>query len=765
MRFVPWLLPVAAIAAGLNSLDVRAGTIALYGGYFLLCVVLPGVLLMRALCGSTGSWPEDIGIGAAVGFAYELAGWALFTATGQQRYLMAWPALVLVMFVTVRPLHRHWRIGRPPRVPVAWHWCVALVITLAVFLGLYYGPASSGMPPNGVAYYPDLLYNLSLVNAAVRSVPPELPQVAGHPLDYHWFANAHMAAAVDITGIPAQTVLFRLWILPVYIVSLLVFAALGRQVSGVWWSGVVSVALLAGGQFVDLWSFPAGLATSALTYYSPSLVFGTLATAAVAVFLIELLYRHPSPRQGWILVVPLLIVTGGAKPTGLPLLLGGLGLAGLCQLASRRMPWRSIATGLLVGVTILVTLHTVAGSTAGSRFGLLGIARGIPGYREATGDLSLPGSDDWTLPSLTSGDNVALWGALIIVATLLVSQMSMLSGLVVLGRGRVRRDPVAWFLGGAVIAALMALLVVDHPSAGEIYFARTALPFAAAGSAWVVTSALHGRSRWVHGAVILGGLGAGIGLVAIAAQQRPNPLGSRENRIAALGLPMLVLVACCLAMVLIWCVLRWPVRPLRGLGAGVAVLVLLGLAIPSAWSTFTNAVEMGRLRVRPAVGPAAIADQVHPDEQRAALWLRDHSQLDDIVASNTACHPARRQPPCDARGYIVSGIAGRRSVLEGWAYTQQALAQQGVDGKSYRYQPSPWPDRAGLLDRVFTAPTRAEVELLRTKFGVRWLYADLLAGPVAANTLGELAVLRHEEPSVLIYELLPLDRLPNAPDR
>ena len=89
-------------------------------------------------------------------------------------------------------------------------------------------------PPSGTAYYPDLLYHLSMLNELIRSVPPQLPQVAGNPLDYHWFANADMAGAVDITRLPAILVLYRLWLLPLVVVALLVCATLARTVSRTW---------------------------------------------------------------------------------------------------------------------------------------------------------------------------------------------------------------------------------------------------------------------------------------------------------------------------------------------------------------------------------------------------------------------------------------------------------------------------------------------------------------------------------------------------
>src|SRR4029453_14120443 len=109
-----------------------------------------------------------------------------------------------------------------------------------------------------------------------------------------------------------------------------------------------------------------------------------------------------------------------------------------------------------------------------------------------------------------------------------------LSSFAATGHRGTRRDPVAWFLVGAVLAGWLALLVVDHPSAGEIYFPRSAMPFAAAASACVVVSGLRGRSRLTHGIVVVAGLTLGTLLVVFASQYRPPPRGSRENRIAAL---------------------------------------------------------------------------------------------------------------------------------------------------------------------------------------------------------------------------------------
>ncbi|HET6742377.1 MAG TPA: hypothetical protein VFH76_25710 [Kribbella sp.] len=62
---LPWLFPSLASIAGLLAIDVPLGAIVRYTFYFFVCVVLPGVLLMRAFWRSTGNWAEDAGLGAA----------------------------------------------------------------------------------------------------------------------------------------------------------------------------------------------------------------------------------------------------------------------------------------------------------------------------------------------------------------------------------------------------------------------------------------------------------------------------------------------------------------------------------------------------------------------------------------------------------------------------------------------------------------------------------------------------------------------------
>ena len=59
-----------------------------------------------------------------------------------------------------------------------------------------------------------------------------------------------------------------------------------------------------------------------------------------------------------------------------------------------------------------------------------------------------------------------------------------------------------------------------------------------------------------------------------------------------------------------------------------------------------------------------------------------------------------------------------------------------------------------LTNQALYEPTAAVLHRLRDEYHVRWLYADLFGGPVSPE-LDKLAVLRHSEQRVRIYELTP----------
>src|SRR3954467_7387050 len=81
-RALPWALVVVTLIAALLWVHTPETHIARYAAYWVLWVALPGTLLYRALRGSTGNLPEDVGYGSAAGLAVHLVAWAPLVGAG-----------------------------------------------------------------------------------------------------------------------------------------------------------------------------------------------------------------------------------------------------------------------------------------------------------------------------------------------------------------------------------------------------------------------------------------------------------------------------------------------------------------------------------------------------------------------------------------------------------------------------------------------------------------------------------------------------------
>ncbi|WP_157979715.1 hypothetical protein [Kribbella monticola] len=749
-----WLLPAATLYWVLEGTGVGKGDIVRYTAYFAGCVTLPGVLLLRAFAPGKRTWPEDIGIGIVVGLSFELLGWALFTAAGLQQWLIVWPAALVVVFAAVPRLWRCWRAQNAPRLPLA--WAVTLALLLSITLLLYYGGSvsTSPVPKAGGNPYQDLLWHLSIVHELGRSVPPQIPQVAGETMQYHWFADAHLASAAQITGIDARLVLFRLWFAPIIIGLVLAVAALARQVSGAWWTAPFAVALTTIIQRIAIWKFAGGVGGSPLVYLSPSQSFGTTLTVGAAALVIGVLYRG-APRRSWVLVLLVVCACAGSKPTAVPLLLGGTGLAALFLLVrNRRIPWPTVALGAALAFVTLAASATVSGSTAGTPIRLFGFLRIFPGYATLTGSGPIAPPGGWIIQGLSDPTPETLNWAIAFVISVVLSRIVVVVAFVGLVQRRVRTDAAQWWLVGTLIASALGFVAVDHPGLGQFYFLGSGLPFAAVAAGYVIHGAVAGRRRPARRAVIAGGLLAGAVLAVViksVGNSDARPLSPADFTRAATE-PMLWLAGALAVGLIAWLVLRTVHRPLRGVGLALLLCVAVGLSLTSRpWSDYRTAVDAVRGKTQPIPEPAR--PWFSTDEVQAALWLDRKAGQDDVVVTNTACMGQAGRPTCDARGYLVSGIGGRRTLIEGWAYTQQSLANQGKDNVASSYLPSPWPDRVTLTTKALTAPTPELLAGLYRDHGVRWIFADKRTGKVAEHTLDRLATRRFTRGPVVIYQL------------
>jgi len=107
---------------------------------------------------------------------------------------------------------------------------------------------------------------------------------------------------------------------------------------------------------------------------------------------------------------------------------------------------------------------------------------------------------------------------------------------------------------------------------------------------------------------------------------------------------------------------------------------------------------------------------------RAAAWIDRNVPLYDVMATNDHClWGTGTDTSCDAREWWISGLGGRRVLLEGWAYLPGVAKGAYHDLGLY-----------ALNQAAFTQPDASTLGAVRAR-GVRWLVADTSAGPVSPD--------------------------------
>ncbi|MEH0842523.1 hypothetical protein V6U81_09060 [Micromonospora sp. CPCC 205711] len=740
--WLPTALVLAATAVVLNWYGVSGKDIALFAGYTVGCVALPGTLLWRALHGRSGTLAVDVAAGFALGLAVELAVYIPARAVDVPLAVLGWPALTVVAFLAVPRLRRHWR-GGPERLPLGVSWALAgFALFMLARSALFFrtealtGPAS--LTPNV-----DLPFQIALVGEFRHHMRPTAPYVATEALQYHWYAHAHAAASSWITGIEPQVLILRLLVLPIVAAFLVLVVGVLRAISGRWWPGPVALLLLYLGTATVPYAWtsaPVFDATLLDTFWlSPTQTMAATLALAVLLVLARLLREAAAPVGGWAALVLLVGAVAGAKATFVPALACGLLLALVGQLVTRRRRLRTLSALAIVLAWFAFAQYVLFnGGSYGTEVAPLSVVRW-----SMVGGLVL-GAPMPTEP----------WSALGTLA--LISLLACAFGLVgIVGvlRRRWLSDPAVLFMAGFAAAGIGAMYTFGHPGLSEIYFGRTARPYLAMLAALGLASLLPRAAELRRGARV-----ALVGLLALAAALGVSAVfvvrnGAGRYRPAGLHLlegvvePYLALVAVLVALGVVLLVLARLVR--LAPSAGVAAVVVL-FAATSAVS------DSGQLRYMTELvsSGAPLRDLTVSEPSipvggiEAARWLREHSDPGDLVATNRHCRfPAR--PLCDNRDFWLAAYSERRVLVEGWAYVEQALTDRTIydhlGGSPY------WdPQRLSHNDAVFTAPTEVNVAALAENHGIRWLVA---VEPGVNPDLARYATPRFVSYDVTVFEI------------
>ncbi len=734
-RWLPALAVFAAFTAIMVGTGTELGDIARYLAYAAWAVVLPGTLIYRALRATSLGLVEDLAMGAALGLVLELAAFVLASVTDLRGVLWLWPAPIVLAFLAVPALRRHW-LPRPAaqQTPLSFSWVVASVsVFLMTYLAFAFLKPNQPVPVSGTQrYFIDELFYLSLIGEAKHHLPLQVPSVAGQSLDYHWFAYAHMAGASTISGVEAPVVLFRLALPALVVLGVTLLAVVGWRVCGRPLAGAIATALTFAIGEVAVGSMalgPLGGVTAYMIWGSPSLIYGAIFTFPI----IALAVDRFEPREGsigrgaWVLLALFAIASTGAKATVLPVALCAVGLVCLVQLVRRRFtrgPWMVAVT--LLGAQLLAMLVLY-------RFK----SNGLYLHPLANVDLFLARAVDrpWWKELMVFAFVVAGYG---------LFMFTRAAGILVFARvGRREWGAAQWFLLGGFIAGAAATLLLWHPSYAQGHFVRTGFAFGAILSAHGAVLLLERHRfpmRWFWGLTALA-----LASVAVISELMWRYGGARtapgpKEMLPIYRMAFAVFAAGAAVAVVLWLLWRKGLAPKGGPAVALLVFVLCAGAagLPSD------------ARLLPNAGPIDYHVAVSPDQAKAARWLREHSDPDDLLATNVHC--AKPAPAkCASLSFWLSGFAERRVLLESWAYTARANAD-AAEQKVTQTEVGFWD--AALLERNDEAIYRPTEQTRRwlAEQGVRWLVVDRAYGRESPALPG-LAQLRFQAGDVAVYEL------------
>ncbi|TWD79029.1 hypothetical protein FB561_0079 [Kribbella amoyensis] len=743
VRFGLWLAVPLAIVLLLASVGDPMTASLRYLITWVLSVLLPGMLLWRALTGGR-SIAQDLGFGAVLGLAWQLPVWALCTALDVPK--LQWIALLgfYVVFVLVPPLRR--RAGRSPEQTAPGWWSSVLAISLLVavlrtVVGLL---RAWPLPPIAFDRHQDYWYQLGLVQSLLREVRPPDLSILGEPLIYHWFANASIASQSLMANVDPAAVLMHHWQITFVMSLVLAGWAAGEALTGKTWVGAAGGVLsgvLPG--MIQLVGYPIAEVSPAQIVQGPT---GALA-ALVMLGLVGptvLILRKQATIGTWIAMALMIGIATGTKPTVLPIMLAGSAVVGLyAWITERRLPRRILALGALAGGFFLAATVALTGSTGGSRIQFLAAVRALPFYASVTGDRSYPATGGWVVPSLATGELRLVFFVAALAAYYLLINGGRMLALLGTVTSPARRDPAYWWLAGCVTAGTFITLVFSHTGFSEYHFLRTVTALGVVGAVAVASTLIDEKTRWRP---ILAAAAAAFGVALLIRGLSPDSIVV-TSAIRAYAVVMLPFQLVALAAALV--IMRTKART-TSLVLLQVIAVVIAAGLPNQLAVFgenlTAAVRGQQVQADPR---SRVYLTEH--EQEAAIWLGRHAQWGDVAVSNVFCMPAPYRRGCPDDAFWISGLSGVQQYLGGWAYAPVNLSATH-NRTSFLTQPSPWPDRLQHSLDAIRRPSPQLLAMLKNQVGVDWIVADLRAGPVSP-ALDRLAERVYANDDVRIYRL------------
>jgi hypothetical protein len=662
-------------------------------------------------------------MGFAIGSVLAIGAQVVAGLAGQT-WIAFGPLAVAVVLLLVPATRARVRSARTRQLPWWWGPSIGALFLFAVFqLPWYFRSVPLHWESGARAPDVDAYHHLALAAQLAHRGPTTFPYVESEPLAYHWFSHAWVAQVSGASGAGLDEVLFRFMPALMPVVVVLGIATAAVRLTNRPWAGPVAGALaMTGGDLYVFGKAALGLPVAPL---SPSL--GLAAPMMVGIVGVLALRWNRSMHPAGVVLLPILCIgAAGTKGSTVPLVVAGLGLALVAMLVFDRSRVGHVAGDLVIVLGCLAFTYVIV--FHGSGAGLQLDPSAAAGQTKAAGWLGKPD----TTAKLVLILAVTVGGILARGTAALALPFSRTA----------RRSPLSWFLIGGGLAGAAAVALFTHPGAGQWYFARTAIPLLALGSAvgLVALSAAIGASRLLR-LVALAALAGPVMVWLGPAVAGPLVRGGWARALGMIATAALVLVAAGLIGALAG---RSPAERVRLAAAAMVLTILAGGAVMTAWEP-------------PQRPPGETAPSVPLDRALAtsrgqidaARWIRDHSEVNDLVMTNRHCIRPTEPVKCESRRFVVAAFSERQVLLEGWAYTPMSteLGPDGRESLTVNY----WkPELLRLNDGFIAGPTEEAARDLRDR-GVRWIFVDHTRP--YAETLEPYAKLRYQAPGVDVYEL------------
>lgn len=683
-----------------------------YLAYLALCVSLPGVFTWRLLLRRTHeeedrvpTWFEDLALGTVFGFGVQLPVFLLAVAVGAPLLVWLLPLLVVALSIAT-PLGRGVWTLPTNRLHPGTAWGLA---GISVFGNLWLWRQSAYLAPlqmpGNKAMSIDETFHQALVAEVGNRFPPQIPNLMGYQLEYHWFVHAQIAAANAVTGLDSPTMLRVIMPAVMLLLALLALGAVALRLTGRHVAAFIAPALMAAGAYhlfgPDVQTYKAiDTYLSARFLLSPSHSYGVMMSMPAIMLVLEVLRpsRHPSWPM-WLALAWSLLALAGSKATYIPIFLCGAIAAWVVILLLRRKvdPSASILVGILVVVTGFSQLVLLGGRT---------------------GSLILDPFLTVEVIGKRLGIEQGEYTVVLMTATLLMSWLLYGAGVVGLGRGRLLDPRLVWMVVGTAAGITVPFLLYRGTMA-QLWFSRSIATLVILASVWglsrLMPNPLTRRHALVFSAVAATSGVAAFGFSLLLASERERP-GTPD--VTALVLTVVVPLVIVGTFLLARLVLG-RARTGGSLGTALVVTVLVSLGSASVV----------------ALGYSMVTDPDRPNPGRrdifaaggieAADQIRRGSSVDEVVATNVHCADPDA-PKCDIRSFWVAAKTERRIVIEGWGYSAPANAMKAAAAKEGT-APTPPDDiqrRLAVNDAVFANPSERALGRLVDEYDVSWLFVS-----------------------------------------